>query len=102
MPHRRRKKKVADTKLVFDAASSFLYLSVLSVSEEDTVLVPLDTCLVLSVIKAAGAEDLVNIRFVQGQSEHLSVVVRRDSVKFCAAEAPIPKPVANCRLYWYC
>jgi hypothetical protein len=107
MPHRRRKKKEAETKLIFDAESSILYLSCIAVAEE-TLLVPLDTCLVLSLIRYVVADELCNVHLVQQQesghplgeqqqSGHLPVLVRRESVKFKMAEGPVPKPVANCR-----
>jgi hypothetical protein len=98
MPHRRRKKQEADTKVIFDAKSSILYLSVISISE-DTLQVPLDTFLVLSVLKYTGAEELCNVQLVQQQaSSALPVLVRRESVKFKMSEEAAPKPVANCRL----
>ena len=100
MPHRRRKKKEAETRLIFDSASSILYLSATSLSE-DTVTVPLDTLLVLSVVKYAGAEQQFHVCLVEEQCEddRLAVVVRRESFGFSSlTEKPVPQPVANCRL----
>lgn len=100
MPHRRRKKKEPETRLIFEPAFSSLYLSVLSVTE-DVLLVPLDTFLVLSVIKQVGAdaEDQFNLHLVpEPQSQQLwSVAVHRESVLFDLVDGNIPQPVANCR-----
>ena len=109
MPHRRRKKKEADTKLIFNSDTSVLYLSVLSLSEEeDTLRVPLDTFLVLSVLRYAGAERQFKVRFVVREEEDgdaracLPVSVRRDSVGGCVAPVDaVPKPVSCCRSFFF-
>jgi len=108
MPHRRRKKKEVDTKLIFNSDTSVLYLSVLSLSEEeDTLRVPLDTFLVLSVLRYAGAERQFKVRFVAREEEDgdapacLPVRVRRDSVGGCVAPVDaVPKPVSCCRSFF--
>ncbi len=101
MPHRRRKKKEADTKLVFNADTSVLYLSVRSVSA-DTAQVPLDTFLVLSVIRytGGGGRAAVNVRSVieeGGGGQMAGVGVGRESVGIQVPAAEIPKPVSCCR-----
>jgi hypothetical protein len=100
MPHRRRKKKEANSRLVFNLDKSLLYLSVLSVSE-DTAVVPLETFLVLFVIKYAGAEERFKVHFVlmaPDDERCLQVVVRRESVgREVALEKEVPKPVSCCR-----
>jgi hypothetical protein len=102
MPHRRRKKKEADTKLVFNADTSVLYLSVRSVSE-DTAQVPLDTFLVLSVISYAGGGGLraFNVRSVieegGGEMAGMAVGVGRESVGLLVPAVEVPKPVSCCR-----
>ncbi len=99
MPHRRRKKKEADTKLVFNADTSVLYLSVRSVSA-DTALVPLDTFLVLSVISyAGGGRAAFNVRSVieEGGGQMAGVGVGRESVGLQVPAVEVPKPVSCCR-----
>ncbi len=102
MPHRRRKKKEADTKLVFNADTSVLYLSVRSVSA-DTAQVPLDTFLVLSVISYAGGgrRAAFNVRSVieegEGQMAGVGVGVGRESVGLQVPAVEVPKPVSCCR-----
>ncbi len=101
MPHRRRKKKEADTKLVFNADTSVLYLSVRSVSE-DTAQVPLDTFLVLSVISYAGGgrRRVFNVRSVieeEGGGQMVGVGVGRESVGLLVPAVEVPKPVSCCR-----
>jgi hypothetical protein len=101
MPHRRRKKKEADTKLVFNADTSLLYLSVRSVSA-DTAQVPLDTFLVLSVISYAGGgrRAAFNVRSVieeGGGGQMAGVGVGRESVGLQVPAVEVPKPVSCCR-----
>jgi hypothetical protein len=100
MPHRRRKKKEADTKLVFNADTSVLYLSVRSVSA-DTAQVPLDTFLVLSVISYAGGgrRGAFNVRSVieEGGGLMAGVGVGRESVGRLVPAVEVPKPVSCCR-----
>ncbi len=100
MPHRRRKKKEADTKLVFNADTSVLYLSVRSVSA-DTAQVPLDTFLVLSVISyAGGGRAAFNVRSVieeGGGGQTAGVAVGSESVGLQVPAVEVPKPVSCCR-----
>jgi hypothetical protein len=99
MPHRRRKKKEPDTKLIFNADTSVLYLSVRSVSEE-TAQVPLDTFLVLSVISyAGGGRAAFNVRSVieEDEGQIAGVGVGRESVGIQVAAVEVPKPVSCCR-----
>ena len=55
MPHKRKVRKDHETKLLFEPDESFLFLAYTGVSP-DSLLVPLDTLVTLSILKYIGAD----------------------------------------------
>ncbi len=55
MPHKRKIRKDNETKLLFEPDDSFLFLAYTGVSS-DSLLVPLDTLVTLSILKYIGAD----------------------------------------------
>ena len=55
MPHKRKIRKDNETKLLFEPDESFLFLAYTGVSS-DSLLVPLDTLVTLSILKYIGAD----------------------------------------------
>ena len=55
MPHKRKIRKDNETKLLFELDESFLFLAYTGVSS-DSLLVPLDTLVALSILKYIGAD----------------------------------------------
>ncbi|XP_023330838.1 glutathione S-transferase C-terminal domain-containing protein isoform X2 [Eurytemora carolleeae] len=98
MPHKRKIRKDNETKLLFEPDDSFLFLAYTGVSS-DSLLVPLDTLVTLSILKYIGAD--LKVYLVCERKNEFSVNINKSGFRFELVDK-LPDQASKCRLpVWY-